>query len=461
MPLLRSKVEYPISPMKYDVATQTDPLPEPEEYDEDDEDEDADEESLTLSDTIHIETYAYECFDEWLFDNAARVSDATHTHDMIQDVTDIINEVFDLDDDSTEEWVSELLQQFYEFRLHVKRQEPSLPTMPQELTNSLNRLNSHPNPEQRTQAWYDSRYNLLTASNLWKALGSDAQKNSLIYEKCRPYTQFVEECSRHGNLSADNAMSWGQKYEHVSLQLYEERTKSRVQQYGCIVHKDHAFLGASPDGVVCEGPNIGRMVEIKNIVNREITGIPLEHYWIQMQIQMEVCDLDECDFVETRIKEYTFDDSFYISQNPDKGIVLRFVQRQTLDDLCNTGPNKVYLDPFYSYSPLGIKDRAEGEAWIQEQRAIHTTKYVVSNVSYWYLDQYSCVLVKRNREWFQAILQQVREIWDTIQMERVEGYEHRAPAKRKNPVSKNMESGGYTINMPVLGAGLCLVKLDS
>ena len=40
-------------------------------------------------------------------------------------------------------------------------------------------------------------------------------------------------------------------------------------------------------------------VEIKNIVNREITGIPLEAYWIQMQVQMEVCDLD-LTFIESK-----------------------------------------------------------------------------------------------------------------------------------------------------------------
>ena len=44
----------------------------------------------------------------------------------------------------------------------------------------------------------------------------------------------------------------------------------------------------------------GRLVEIKNIVNREITGIPKKEYWVQMQLQMEVTDLDECDFLETR-----------------------------------------------------------------------------------------------------------------------------------------------------------------
>ena len=46
------------------------------------------------------------------------------------------------------------------------------------------------------------------------------------------------------------------------------------------------------------------MVEIKNIVNREISGRPSEAYWIQMQLQMECCNIDVCDFVETRFKEY-------------------------------------------------------------------------------------------------------------------------------------------------------------
>jgi putative phage-type endonuclease len=438
---------------KCDATTQT-------ESDVDDDLEGS--EDSDIDDTIQLETYVYECFDEWLRENASSVASASYLSDMVQDVTDQTNDVFSIDDTGdvvTEEWVLDLVDPFYELGVHVRRQEPSTPVSSVSIpTESLRRLAAHPNPEQRTQAWYDSRYNLLTASNLWKALGSEAQRNSLIYEKCKPYTQFVEECARHGNLSADNAMSWGQKYEHVTLQLYEQRTQSRVQQYGCIVHRDHSFLGASPDGVVHPS---GRMVEIKNIVNREITGIPLEHYWIQMQIQMEVCDLDECDFVETRIKEYTYDDAFYVSSQVDKGIVLRFVQRQTLDDLCNTGPDRVYLDPFYVYSPLGIGDRAEGEAWIREQRAMYTPKYVVGQVSYWYLDEYSCVLVRRNREWFQAVLPKVRDAWDTIQRERVEGYEHRAPSRRKNPVSKNVESGGYTINMPVLGGGLCLVKLEA
>ena len=54
----------------------------------------------------------------------------------------------------------------------------------------------------------------------------------------------------------------------------------------------------------------GRMLEIKNIVNRDITGIPKKAYWVQMQLQMEVCDLEECDFLETRFKEYDNEQAF-------------------------------------------------------------------------------------------------------------------------------------------------------
>ena len=52
----------------------------------------------------------------------------------------------------------------------------------------------------------------------------------------------------------------------------------------------------------------------------------------------------------------------------------------------------------------------------------------VKNI-YWRLDEISCVLVLRNKEWFQAAITEIGDIWDIIEKERVEGYEHRAPKK--------------------------------
>ena len=48
---------------------------------------------------------------------------------------------------------------------------------------------------------------------------------------------------------------------------------------------------------------IGKKVLLP-IVNREIDVIPKKEYWGQMQLQMENCDLDECDFLETKFVEY-------------------------------------------------------------------------------------------------------------------------------------------------------------
>ena len=93
----------------------------------------------------------------------------------------------------------------------------------------------------------------------------------------------------------------------VEVLLYEDMYDTKVGDYGCIKHRTYSFLGASPDGindVLSDNGQgngkgngkgngrYGRMLEIKNIVNREIDGIPKKEYWIQMQLQMETCDLD-------------------------------------------------------------------------------------------------------------------------------------------------------------------------
>ena len=62
---------------------------------------------------------------------------------------------------------------------------------------------------------------------------------------------------------------------------------------------------------------------------------------------------------------------------------------------------------------------------------------------YWKLETLSCVLVSRNKEWFNKNISQLKNIWDIILKERVEGYEHRAP--KKNNSSK---AGKASIKSP-------------
>ena len=285
------------------------------------------------------------------------------------------------------------------------------------INTTLNLLKNTHQPKQKTEEWYQFRHNLITASNIGKVFGSPSAYNSLICEKCKPCVQnnyFLKSVSLHH----------GNKYEPLSILIYEKKYDTQLDEFGCIKHKKYEFIGASPDGINTNphSPLYGRMVEVKNIYNRIINGIPSEMYWIQMQIQMEVCDLDECDFLETRFKEYENENAFYEDKVSEyKGVVLQF-----------NGLEENF--PLYVFMPLNIEiTKSNVENWIELKKneiLKSSTEYVSSNVQYWYLDQWSCVLVIRNKKWFNEVVPNIQKIWETILKERTSGFEHRMPKQR-------------------------------
>lgn len=171
------------------------------------------------------------------------------------------------------------------------------------------------------------------------------------------------------------------------------------------------------------------MIEIKNIVNREIDGIPKEEYWVQMQVQMENCNLEYCDFVETRIKEYdTCQEAFDSQPREYKGVILYFIRKMLV-----ANSEEVYDgSPFYVYMPFDIPFTPDDVCqWIDSTKNQYKEEYVLFRTIYWYLDEISCVLVRRNKHWFDCALPIFKKAWETIQEERVSGYEHRCPNKKK------------------------------
>ena len=310
------------------------------------------------------------------------------------------------------------------------------------------------------------RYNLITASNLWKALGTESQQNQLIVEKCQPFDQFKEDCARiaSGNINSDNPMAWGQKYEPITALIYQQKNQTTLGEYGCIVHPDHPFIGASPDGINIDKKSslYGRMLEIKNIVNREIDGVPSLAYWIQTQVQMEACDLDECDFVETRFKECASKPEWIESAAEYKGAILQFTPRITIEQtmagieqtMARKHAHSSSSDQITEYWIVSEEENIDAfDVWLQQKKQEHRG-YVLSNTNYWILDQYSCVLIKRNCHWFEAALPKLDAIWQTILKERISGCEHRAPKKRQPKAEASAQ-----INVNKLDSS-CLVSFE-
>jgi hypothetical protein len=246
-------------------------------------------------------------------------------------------------------------------------------------------------------------------------------------------------------VNTNTAMHWGQKYEPLSVVIYEHMYGSKVEDFGCIQHPTYKFLGASPDGIVVnkECERYGRMLEIKNPVSREITGIPKKEYWTQMQLQMEVCDLDECDFLETKFTEY----SDYESYRNDSSIAYdlsscEFKSFVTTADGSYKG-SIIYFHtnegrPFYVYQPLNLYLEDDISNWEEETVEKYQSEpynYVFMKFIYWKLDKMSCILVLRKKDWFKNNIGQLESIWKIIEKERVTGYEHRAPVKKQKKES--------------------------
>lgn len=334
------------------------------------------------------------------------------------------------------------------------------------LEEKIQKLREIPQPVQRTPEWYSFRWNLITASNAWKAFESQSFVNQLIYEKCQPLktadeNALIDEPVKMVN--TNTPLHWGQKYEPVSILLYESMYDTQIEDFGCIQHPVHTFLGASPDGINVDSSSerYGRMLEIKNVVSRDINGIPKKEYWVQMQLQMEVCDLNDCDFLETKFTEYnstqSFDDDSIMDENgvknvcmskdnKRKGMIISFHRKDGT--------------PFYIYKPLNIISEDDIQRWEEEEIEKYEAApyhYIFIKFIYWKLEVLSCVFVQRNKEWFKNNIGQLEKVWKTIEQERITGYEHRAPNK------KLKKDAGATSLKPFLESGSsggCLLKFN-
>jgi len=372
---------------------------------------------------------ALQLMDDFILDNPQIISEPDFHNILLEEIKEIfyiqmeyqIEESDDLEDD-----MNELLEDAFQIFITSFYPERSINTNDYKvvglndddidfLEKKIQGLRDIPQPVQRTPEWYEFRSNLITASNAWKAFESQAAINQLIYEKCQPIKVLDPDVKIINNVNTNTPMHHGQKYEPLSVMFYEDKYNTKVEDFGCIQHPSYSFLGASPDGINVDqlSDRFGRMLEIKNPVSRDITGIPKKEYWVQMQLQMEVCDLDECDFLETKFVEYPDRKSYEQDIHYKKGIIIQFYTKEGL--------------PFYAYKPLHLEEVSQWEDETINFYESDVYNYSFTKYIYWKLEQLSCVLVLRNREWFKNNIGQLGNVWTIVEKERITGYEHRAP----------------------------------
>jgi len=271
--------------------------------------------------------------------------------------------------------------------------------------------NKHP---QKSIEWHAFRHNMITASDLYRALGSEASLNSLIRDK---------SVSIEHKKSNASSLVHGVSFEPIAKAYYEKTIKCNVEEFSCVQHPLYSFLGASPDGIVVNEKSeyYGRLLEIKCPISRKLCEtkheIPLK-YFMQMQMQMEVTNLNFCDYLEVNFQTYEKVEDFVTREDFSKcGITIQFANELTSENI-------------YSWIFLGdlMKEQDEErnvkdvvEDWISKQILEHIgenpeqSTILFVNRKFWKIEDVFLVTIPRERMWFEKQLVKLQTAWKMIE----------------------------------------------
>lgn len=167
------------------------------------------------------------------------------------------------------------------------------------LEESVNKIYNAHQVEQRSEKWYEDMKYMLTASEFSSLFEGERTYCNLVLSKVNPEKRNSPKACPTNSLVATG---WGIRFEPTVRNYLEKLWKCKIYESGRLKHTTNTNLGASPDGIITDSEDrFGRLVEIKCPYSRKIgEGIPFK-YWVQMQIQMEVTNLFECEYVEVEI----------------------------------------------------------------------------------------------------------------------------------------------------------------
>lgn len=183
--------------------------------------------------------------------------------------------------------------------------------------SQLKKLKGIPQVKQRSEEWFALRQNRLTASDTGQAMnrGHYGSRAKLVLNKAFPETVVFNSNSpplKHGTM-----------LEPMSCRCYAQRNGNiKINEFGVLPHPELDCYGASPDGIT----ELGVLIEIKTPWRRKVNGEILDQYELQMQGQMAVTGLNECDFIDCEIEVIESEENYiknvatHLKQ--DHGIIL-------------------------------------------------------------------------------------------------------------------------------------------
>jgi hypothetical protein len=257
--------------------------------------------------------------------------------------------------------------------------------------SGLSRVKQLKSCSQHSLEWHLEKYDLLTASEFSDIYGNLSARVNLIKNKMTksvtdgivPQTVFL---SKNDKLSPT---IWGNKYETVVRDIYVKLTGCNVfAGLGRIRHPQLINLAASPDGIVESGDRLGRLLEIKSPISRQLEDqiIP-RPYYCQIQIQLEVCDLEVADYCECKLE--TVKNGIWKSGNIGPAFI---------GAVAVIGNKNDYKTWKYVYSPL-FENTEDGRNNVTKWKP-DVSDNTILELSCWQITGWQLITVRRNRRWW-------------------------------------------------------------
>lgn len=281
----------------------------------------------------------------------------------------------------------------------------------------LKNLQELPHVEQRSKEWHELRKNRLTASDTATAMGRgkfETRKN-LLRKKA-----FPDSCP----FISSPIMKWGTMFEPMADRSYRQRNADIVShEFGLIPHPSINYYGASPDGIT----ELGIMLEFKCPPKRKMDGIIPEQYEIQMQGQLAVCELKECDYVECGLDDFPsmeeYKEAIIPTSRTDHGIILEYLDNM----VCSFDYSPEYMTP------------EEVCSWAQE-RIKNETRHLVKIIP-WKLREYFTQRVYFDADRWVHVLKEIEIFWKEVEelRENGESNQEKVVSRKKERPTKIIE----------------------
>jgi putative phage-type endonuclease len=269
----------------------------------------------------------------------------------------------------------------------------------------LKELLKLPLMKQRTEEWFEARKTRLTASDLCDAIKGGNVAIRLAKKKANILVDNI-------NYNAIPALKWGTMFEPMATRCYSQKMKNiTIHDFGLICDANNSHFGASPDGI----NDLGIMLEIKCPYSRKIVdGVIPEKYKMQIQGQLAVCKLKECDYIECIFKTIESEEEYLALENEGTaqlkhghghghGLIAEFYNSKGEYMYYYSDPNKTPSECVIDIQTQ-IQTRAETEMNLR-----------FSKYTYWRLDEMIIQRVVFNANEWETISPKIDAFWEQVE----------------------------------------------